>query len=255
MGSESIFVADIKRIFGSWRIYTSVVFALVVLLRPLFEARTSWNQASPLLLLSFPFGSSDFNPFAAIFCVLPFADSFCEDYGSGFSNSISLRVGTRKYALQRCGTVALSGAAVMFTVVLVTVILCNSFAGIEETYETADFMRNTIWAKMDFIIPYHGLFFYWGRLVLSILFGALWALVALVISTFLTNRYVTMVAPFVLYQALWYVLSETPINPVYLIRADDARIPSLGFVVAYQFVLIAICSFLAYSGIKKKVTI
>lgn len=251
----SLYAADLKRIFGSWRIYVSVILACTLLFRPLLASYNIWSRMTPLLMLSYPFGTSDFTPFAAVFCVLPFADSFCEDHACGLSTSLSLRIGARRYAFQRCIMVAFSGAMVMFFVVLIIIILCNSLAGVTETYETAEFMRDTIWGRMNVLIPFHGLFFYWGRLVLAILFGALWALVALVVSSFMTNKYVTMVAPFVLYQVLWYLLDEIPINPVYLIRADFEEIPSLGFVVAYQLFLIAVCAFLAYTGIKKKVTV
>lgn len=250
-----LYRSDMRRIFGSWRIYVSVIVGLLFVLRPFFEAYQVWAQMSPMLLLSLPFGSSDFTPFAAIFCVLPFADSFCEDAESDFANSIVLRIGARRYAFQRCIAVAISGAMVMGAIVLVAIMSCVLAAGLPETAESADFMRNTIWARMNVILPHSGALFYAGRLLLAVLFGALWALVGLAISTVLTNRYVTLVAPFVLYQVSWYLLSETPVNPVYLVRADHGGIPSLTFVVIYQSALIALCIFAAYRGIRRKVTI
>lgn len=251
----SIYRSDMRRFFISWRFYVSLVVGLLFILRPFFEAYQVWERMSPVLLLSLPFGSSDFTPFAAIFCVLPFADSFCVDADSNFANSIVLRVGGRRYALQRCITVAISGAVVMGTIVLVTIMSCVFAAGLPETAESADFMRNTIWARMNVILTFNGTLFYAGRLLLAALFGALWALVGLAISTVLTNRYVTLVAPFILYQVLWYLLSESPINPVYLLRGDDQRIPSLAFVVMYQLALIGLCAFAAFRGIRRKVMI
>lgn len=247
--------SDARRILGSWRIYVSIAVGLLFILRPFFEAYQVWHRMTPALLLSLPFGSSDFTPFAAIFCVLPFSDSFCEDYNSGYVNAIALRTGVKKYSIRRCASVALSGGAVMGLIVTVTIILCAAAAGLPETAESADFMRHTIWARMDIILPFNGLFFYTGRVLLGILFGMLWALVGLLISTLVTNRYVTLVAPFVLYQALWYLLSLTPINPVYLLRGDDGRIPSLAFVVIYQSALILLCALVSSYGIRRKVMV
>lgn len=250
----SLYRSDMRRLFASWRFYVSLAVGLLFLMRPFFEAYQLWGRMSPIQLLSLPFGASDFTPFAAIFCVLPFADSFCEDADSGFANGIALRVGGRRYAIQRCITVAASGAAAMGAIVLAAILSCVFAAGLPETAESADFMRNTIWARMNVILAFNGALFYAGRLLLAVLFGALWALVGLAISTVLTNRYVTLVAPFVLYQVLWYLLSESPVNPAYLLRGDDQRIP-FAFVVIYQSALIGLCAFTAFRGIRRKVMI
>ncbi len=252
---DSIIMADLHRIFSSWRVYVSIVIALFFLLRPLFETSVSWANMSPLQLLSLPFGASDFAPFAVMFCVFPFADSFCMDYNSGIINNITTRVKVNRFAKQRVITVALSGAFVMFICVLIPIAFCNIFAGRDETYETAYFMRNTIWWKAGALLPLNGLVFYWGRLVLAALFGALWSLIALAISTIVTNRYVTLIIPFVLCQALWYLLGESPFNPVHLIRADNSNIPFLSFAILYQITLIFFFSVLSIIGMKKKVSI
>lgn len=252
---NSIIGADLQRVFSSWRMYVSILIALFFLLRPLFESNGSWANMSPLQLLSIPFGASDFTPFAVIFCVFPFADSFCIDFNSGIVNDLAIRVRVNRFAKQRVITVALSGAFVMFICVLVPIVLCNALAGADETYETAFFMRSTIWWRMDVLLPLNGLLFYLGRLVLAVLFGALWSLIALAISTIVTNRYVALIIPFVLCQALWYLLGESPFNPVHFIRADNSNIQSIAFAILYQITLVIIFSALSAVGIKKKVSI
>ena len=61
----------------SYRFYVAVAVALTILLRPLAEVLLGGGELPFTYLQQLPFGLSDYTPFAAIFCVLPFADSFC----------------------------------------------------------------------------------------------------------------------------------------------------------------------------------
>lgn len=248
-------ITDIKRMLVSPRLLAAIIIGLALFLHPLLLSSESWKSYSPMQLLALPLGISDFTPFAAVFCVLPFADSFCEDYKSGYYNQISLRTGVKKYALSRCATVAVSGAIPMGIFMLVAIVLSRLVAGQIDTVEATAFLGSTIWAKANIILPYSGLILYAFRILLAVLFGALWALVGLLISTLVMNRYITLIMPFVIYQALWYFLDGTIINPVYLIRADHAAIPSLGFVIIYQTIWLAVLATLSVLGIRKRVEI
>jgi hypothetical protein len=81
----------------------------------------------------------------------------------------------------------------------------------------------------------------------------LWALIGLCVSILIANRYVTLIAPFVLYQALWFLLNETAINPVYLFRGDSNFIPSFAFLVIYQLTCIFLCAVFSIYGIKRRI--
>ena len=94
--------------------------------------------------LSVSFGLSDYTPFAAIFCVLPFADSFCQDYKSGYINCIVARTGVKKYLRQRTLSVSLSGGILMGTVVFSIIIVCALLANQPDTLETTEFMGNSM---------------------------------------------------------------------------------------------------------------
>lgn len=255
MRGMMILKADISRIFTSPKFYISLCLGLVIFLRPLLPAVIHPTQGTLMQFLSGPLAISDFTPFAALFCVLPFADSFCEDYLSGFVNFAVLRTGKKKFAVQRCLSVALSGGILMAANMLAAIILCAILANQPETAETAAFLNRTIWAKMDLILRYHGFFHYALRIFLAFLFGCLWALVGLVTSVLITNRYVTYVAPFALYQVLWFLLAETAFNPVYMLRGDSNFLPSLWFVLIHQLLLIMVCFMISYWGIRKKVQV
>lgn len=251
----SLWKGDTSRIFHSWKIYISFAVGLLLILHPLFNAPGAWTHYSPMMLLSFPLATSDFTPFAALFCVLPFADSFCEDYNSNYVNSIVLRTGTRKYARQRCFSTAISGGIIMSAIMFITILFCILAAGQPDTPESVSFLGNSIWMKMGIVLLWNGALLYICRVLFAFLFGALWALTGLAISTAITNRYVTLIAPFVLYQVLWFFLNEKAINPVYLLRCDSNFIPSFGFALTFQLLCIVLCAVISYLGIRKKVRV
>lgn len=244
---------DLKRMLKAPGIYLSVFLSLFILLRPLAGAFVEKANGTFLQILSVPFATSDFTPFAAIFCVLPFAGSFCEDYNSGYIKSIALRIGVKKYAQQRCLTVILSGGIMMALTVMIVIVVCACLANMPETEETVAFMRTTIWARMGILMKYHGILFVMLKVLLAFLFGAVWALIGLTISVFLTNLYITYIAPFTLYQILWLLLEGSAFNPVYLLRGDSNFIPSFEFILIYQVVIIIVCCMISCMGIREKV--
>lgn len=244
---------DLRRAFCSWKLYISVIIAFIVILHPLYEIWDSFKNYSPLQILSFPLAISNFTQFSVLFCTLPFSDSFCEDYNSGFFRSAQLRTGSSKYALGRCLSVALTGGIIISFVMLGTISLCLLLSGQPETAETAAFMNNTVWGKQNLLLSYNGSIMYLLRVFLSALFGAVWAVVGLAVSTVVTNKYITVVAPFVIYQVLWFLFSDTIFNPVALMRCDNQNIPSLGFAFFYQIFWLAMVWTISYLGIKRKI--
>lgn len=248
-------INDIKRFLRSPKIYLAFAISFMVLVRPLWGTYSQKASGTVAQFLSVPFGMSDFSPFAALFCVFPFADSFCEDYNSGIIQSVVVRVGPKKYSSQRGLSVALSGGLLMSSVVLAVILICVFLADQPETVASSQFMYKSIWARMDLVLRYHGFFFLSFKVLIAFLFGCLWGLVGLAISVFITNRYVTYIAPFVLYQICWFLLEGSAFNPVYMLRGDAEFIPSLGFLFCYQILLIIICYSLSIVGIQKKVSL
>lgn len=255
MAKKSLINSDMRRVIKSPHFYISIIIGVYVLLRPLKEAIFGSVTGTFSQFMSVPFGLSDFTPFAALFCVFPFADSFCEDYNSGYFRFISLRVGIKKYSLQRCLTVSLSGGIVMAFIVFFALIVCALLANQPETFETAQFMSGSIWWRMGVILRYNGFFLIVCKTLLGFLFGCLWALVGLAVSTIIVNKYVTLIVPFVIYQGLRSILAHSAFNPGYMLRGDNELLPSIWFVLAYQIILIVCTSFVAYYGIKRRVIV
>lgn len=235
-------------------LYVSFIVGAILINRPLLESMfESADSGSISQILSVPFAMSSFTPFAAIFCALPFADSFCEDFNTGYVRSVISRSGLKKYALARCLSVAMSGGLVMAGIIAVTILHCGILADSPDTPDTVEFMRNSIWMRSGIIFVMNGIPYLVLRVVFGFLFGCVWSLIGLLTSTILTNRYVTYIAPFVLYQMLWFVLSETMWNPVYLLRCDSNFIPSIAFAITYQMVLILVLIISSFLLIKRKV--
>lgn len=249
-----MFISEIKRMFSRPLLYVSLIVGVILINRPLLESMLEpVESASISQILSVPFAMSSFSPFAAIFCALPFADSFCEDFNTGYIRSVISRSGLKKYALARCLSVALSGGLVMAGIIAVTILHCGILADSPDTPETVEFMRNSIWMRSGIIFVMNGIPYLLLRVFFGFLFGCVWSLIGLLTSTILTNKYVTYIAPFVLYQMLWFVLNETMWNPVYMFRGDSNFIPSIGFVIAYQASLILVLILASFLLIQRKV--
>lgn len=176
---------DLKRVFTSSKIYISIFTFLAILLRPLIETISGGGAGTFLTLQTLPFGLSDYSPFAVIFCVLPFADSFCEDYNSGIAVPIVQRIGIRRYALGRCASVALSGGITMGLIVLITLSTCFVLASEPDTFDSVRFFieGNSLWYRMNLLLRFHGLDVMGFRVLFGFLFGCAWAMVGLAIST------------------------------------------------------------------------
>lgn len=254
MNRMNTFLTDIRSFLRSSRIWAAFIVGSLFFMRPLYDVwRSGANTLySPMMLLSLPLAISDFTPFAPIFCAIPYATSFSDDYKSGYLRSIVIRIGAKRYSWVRTATVAFSGALVMMLIFSLTILVCVVGARLPNTAEEVDFMKNTIWGRMDLLLRFGGLLTYIGRIALAFLFGAIWSLVSLGISTWIPNRYVTLIAPFVLYQALWTLLADYPFNPLYLLRADNAKIPSLLFVLFHLALWILVWALISYTGIKRR---
>lgn len=241
------FKADLRRAFQSFSFLLSVLIAFGVLFRPLLSNWLAWGfrgvSANAMELLSEPLALSSFTPFAVLFCVLPYSISFCEDVNSGYIRPIVARIGMKRYIRNRIISVICSGALAIGLPFAIIVILCVVGATQPITLDTINWL-SPVWASLAGNM--NGTWMYVVRIILAMAFGAAWATFGLCVSTLISNRYVTLIAPFVIYQALWALLPESKWNPLYQLRADFQGIPSLWFSFAYQG--IAICALASVSA-------
>ena len=145
----------------------------------------------------------------------------------------------------------LSGTFLMAVTVAFTILCCMILANKSESGITMRILERTVWEKMG-ITSQNLWILIMFKIILAALFGALWSLIGLVISIWSLNRYVTIIAPFVLFQLLWLGLEGSKFNPVYMLRGDSNYLPSFSFIIILQVLLISICYLVAYLGIKKR---
>ena len=225
---------------------------ILLLMHPLIERSGALQGYTAFELVMICLAGSDFTPFAALLCVIPFASSFCKDDQSGISSYIEERTGIRKYAFSRTLVVALSGGVLMALIMAALFLASSLLAGQCDTVETASIFQYSMWWRIGAVQMWNGLPMYLGKCLSAFLFGAVWALWGLAISIVFPNKYIAAVIPFSIYQLQWYFFRKYPFNPVLLLRGEDSRIPSLYYIVEVQGSWILLLASLSIFGIMKK---
>lgn len=194
-----------------------------------------------LTMITYPSALSGFTPFAAIFPLIPYATSFVDDVQSGYIKSILMRTGMKRYAKMRIMSVAVSGGLTIFLPFLM-IFAIISVIGVPTTSENvSEVFLHLIWSP--YVTVGGGILVMTAKLLLAFLFGAVWSLLGLLISTIVSNRYVTIIAPFVIYQALW-ILMPPQLNPLIFLRGDLGA--TNGFIGSYWFVVLMQCLVIAF---------
>jgi len=247
--------SDLKKALLSSRFFLSAIVVFVILIRSMINYHVLlWHVFDRLYLLTIPMALSGFAPFAAIFAVIPYTTSFCDDYNSGYIKVILTRIGPKKYMNSKILSVAISGAAAI-GIPFFLIFSLITLIGIPTTLENLSeaYLGNS-W--FPYIAIGGGTLVLVAKLLLSMLFGAVWALVGLAVSSWFTNRYVTIIAPFVLYQALWVLLEGSPYNPLYMLGGDfeltGAFVGSYPYVLLYQTTCIVLLVLLIKFGMRRR---
>ena len=162
--------------------------------------------------------ASGFIVFLPVFPVLGYASNFCGEYESGYYRMILSRMKPQKYAQVRIISVALSGGAI---VALPYLLLCLAAIHTGMPEITSNTLRVEPDLEMVVIAQTYGVGVMVAvKVLLGFLFGAAWALVGLAFAVWMPNKYVSLIAPFVLYQSMWIFLPSI-LNPAELVRGDD----------------------------------
>lgn len=192
-----------------------ILVSAVVTQAPLDRSRSSY------FIMANIYASSGFGPFAAVFPSLAYASVFCEEAGSGYLQMIFARMSARRFGLTRILTVALSGGVMIAAPIAITLGMAYYFGipGIPEGSDEGLMAGSMIW---DYVLKYGDWSVYVVKVTLGFLFGCLWALVGLAFAVWIPNKYVSLIAPFVLYEAIWLGLDVEVLNPIFLLRGEEA---------------------------------
>ena len=235
---KGFFWEDLKRSFLNTGFFAGLFVVVWILVSAAFHAPLDRSRSSYFIMMEI-FAASGFGPFAAIFPGLAYASVFCEEYNSGYLKMVYSRMSPEKFGLTRIVTVALSGGtmlAIAFIIAL-SIAYCCGIPGIP-TGSDEGLMAGT--AMMSYIESYGDWYIFLWKVILGFLFGCIWALAGLAFAVWLPNKYVSLIAPFVLYEAMWLALGNVPIlNPIYLMRGDDLNNYLLSGIMECIYILLA----------------
>ncbi len=248
---KNFFLQDLKRSIINPGFWAGMVFALAILL-PAAVLDTPLNGSRSYL---FGFGNifhaSAFSPFAAIFPALAYAAVYCEEYNSGYLRMILHRTGCTGFMKIRAVTVACSGG-MMIMLPITVVCLMVYIGGAHGIPADSDEGLLAGTKIMEALIKYGDWYVVAGKVVLGFLFGALWALVGFAFAVWIPNLYVSLLAPFILYDTLWLFIGDRFFNPVYLLSGDDVRHGYYPLAVLIDLLYIGITIPVIYAGIKQE---
>lgn len=124
---------------------------------------------------------SGYLPFLCLFPMLPYSFSYIEEKNSGYLKYIRMRISRRKYILCKTAGVGLSGGLTMVVSLVMSLIVGSM----------------KVQLSPGMVIQ---------SMVISFLFGVIWALIALCVSVILCNCFLTWFVPFMMYQIVWFWL-------------------------------------------------
>lgn len=240
-------MCELKKAIWNWKTACSILCIFTILISPLIMVNP-WRQMEEmdcLYWLTFPMATSGFTPFACIFPIIPYGLEFIEEYNSGCVKALLPRAGRKRYIRNKIISCGLSGGFVMVMSFAAIFAICMIGGSPVTEGSVSEFYIGTVWEP--YVLVMGGKLVLLMKLLLAFAYGVVWALTALLISCFCTNRYAALMIPFVFHQITWHLFQGKPYNPVYLLRGDWAGYSSWyeplliqGTVIALIIIVIAL---------------
>lgn len=142
----------------------------------------------------------------SILAALPFAGSYYEEVHTGYYYHVIGRESRFGYTLGKVMAAVISGFLAVFLAIFIFEIFVVCATPLEVRYGGTSFLEGDAF-YLKLIAAGHGWVVLLAKSVLYSCYGSVWALVSLVASGFIDNRYVIAVLPFFLERLLMYGLS------------------------------------------------
>lgn len=246
------FRLNLKKSILNLGMVTACVISMIILFRSYFMYGLTKPVNVDILTLTInPLAMSGFIPFACVFPILPFAFSYLEEKNSGYIKSILTRTTQKRYIITKVFFTGFSGGISMvipFTILFIYTYLIGKPVSSDLFPQV---YLDHMWGKYIFI--WGGVFVLVCRIVLVFLFGCIWAEMALLVSTICPNRYVTFLAPFIIYQLAWMTFQNdilVKLNPAVLFRSDFVAGTPLYQPFLVQCIILLVISILIYRNIR-----
>jgi len=174
------------------------------------------------------FASSVYILVAGMLPGIPYAYTFYEERENGYLRYILPRQGINKYIDMKIVVTALTGAVTTF-IPYVFLLIPTFIVGSDTTpIKHLEVLETMGWGSVMYI--WGGWLMLLMKGMLLILFGIMWALLSLMLSMYVKNKYFAYILPYVVYEVLFYMNSTVGIanvmSPPYMIRFDqDSQYP------------------------------
>lgn len=245
---------ECKRSLFTYKMAFVIVFMYGIALRVLISNYAFSYGRSEVFLYADCFAASGMSYFIALFAVIPYSTIFCSEYNSGYIKHIILKTGFKGYFKHRMVGISLSGSiAIGISLILIfaTILIIGNPYSAQDT----KVLGNGIWYK---VINQGGIYWYFAlKLLLGMIYGAVWAMCGFAASTWFTNKYVALLTPLVINLSLWSALGEYPhLNPLHMFRGDYGLINeftgTFTYIFIFQFTLLILFVIISYFGMKRR---
>lgn len=233
----------LKRSIFNIPMLSSILVGCIFLLQPLYKviyfSVVNSKKLDYAYLFYIPHASGVFDLFAPVLCVLPSVTLFCDDYNTGFLKNVLIRTNKNRYIKNIILCNGIAGGLTILIPMLFIFIISIIFG---EPYLIQNLNEN--FGTLYEMSVFENIQFIWGGilvcfiiLTLSFIFGVVWSTIGLTISAFLTNRYIAISFPIILYYSLSLILSRYNLiafSPMNTIIPNGGNINSLCFIYIYQ---------------------
>lgn len=231
-----------------------IVLMCGVVIRVLIMNRSFQYKSSTFNLYADCFAASGMMFVVSFIAAIPYSTIFCNEYNSGYIRFVLPKLGFKEYFKRKVISVSSAGAVsigVSLVIIFSIILIVGRPYSIDDIY----ILEENIWYNV--ILNGGILAFFAVKLLLGSLYGVVWSIFGFAVSTWITNKYVTLIAPFAVNQILWIALQAYPdINPIRMFRADFAVtnwfVDSFMYVITYQFILLSVFLVFAYWGMKRR---
>ena len=248
---RGFFLQDLKRSIRNPGFFAGIIFVLIILLPPAVLDTPLNGSRSYLHGFGNVFHASGFSPFASVFPVLAYAAVYCEEHNSGYLRMILHRAGFKGFIKVRAVTVACSGGMLIAVPVAIVclIVYIGGVPGVP-TGSDSELLAGT--KIIEAIVKYGDWYVVGGKVILGFLFGALWALVGFAFAVWIPNRYVSLLAPFILYDTLWLFIGFKSYNPVQLLSGDDVGHGNYPLAILIDLIYISAAYFAVCAGVRQE---
>jgi hypothetical protein len=212
---------EFYRAFLGWRFYVAITLAVLILVFSLFESTILTPNISgthPLFHNAYDVWLRAYEGFigliAPLLAVLPFAGSLNLDRRSGYFSHVLVRAGSWRYFSAKFLANLAAGSLALAIPLFLLFAFTNAVypRGLPPVTESGRQVES-LWGPMGDLYRSNpdGLIAFYIAVALS--FGAVYATLALAISTFVKNYYLVLASPFLFYVIGSFVFQSLGLNP------------------------------------------